>query len=226
MMPVAELQAASKIYRQGEREISALRDVSLQIQQGEFAAVLGPSGSGKSTLIHLLGCLDRPSSGRVLFRERDLGQLSDAQLASLRNRSIGFVFQTFYLLSRYRALENVMLPLLYRGLSRSERRVLAEQALLRVGLEPRMTHRPSELSGGECQRVAIARAIVNQPDLLLADEPTGNLDRKTGLEIIELFSRLNQEMGTTVVLVTHDENLAAFSHRRFLLQDGAIQAEN
>ncbi len=226
MMSVAELQAASKIYKQGNREISALKNVSLKIQQGEFAAVLGPSGSGKSTLIHLIGCLDRPTSGRVLFRDCDLGQLSNARLAYLRNRNIGFVFQTFYLLSRYRALENVMLPLLYRGLSRSERRALAEQALLRVGLESRMTHRPTELSGGECQRVAIARAIVNQPDLLLADEPTGNLDRKTGLEIIELFSMLNQETGTTVVLVTHDEKLAAFCHRRLILHDGAIQAEN
>lgn len=226
MEQLVELENVSKIYRQGEREVSALKDVSIRIRQGEFVGVLGPSGSGKSTLIHMLGALDRPTEGVARFLDEDLGGLSDTQLAGLRNRRIGFVFQTFYLMARYRALENVMLPLLYRGLSRSKRKEMARQALDRVGLAGRLTHRPPELSGGECQRVAIARALVNGPDLLLADEPTGNLDSTTSEEIIMLFEKLNQETGTTVVLVTHDQKLAEACHRRLILKDGAINTEN
>jgi putative ABC transport system ATP-binding protein len=216
------LENLNKTYRTGSAEVAALREVTLQMDEREFVALMGPSGSGKSTLMNILGCLDTPTSGRYLLDGRDLSAVSEEERASLRNRKIGFVFQSFHLQPRYTAAENVALPLFYARVPRADRPRRAREALERVGLGPRAGHRPNALSGGECQRVAIARALVNRPSLLLADEPTGNLDSQTGGEILTLFHRLNEREGLTVVLVTHDPHVASKARRVIHLKDGGI----
>jgi putative ABC transport system ATP-binding protein len=203
--------------------VEALRGVSLRIDPGEYVAVVGPSGSGKSTLMHLLGCLDRPTSGRLRVGGRDVATLSDSELAELRSRTIGFVFQSFQLLGRSTALDNVALPLVYRGVRRADRRERASAALSAVGLANRLGHRPGQLSGGEQQRVAIARALVGEPTLLLADEPTGNLDTRSGAEVMDILERLVIERGVAVVVVTHDLEIARMAHRRIGVRDGVLQ---
>src|SRR5438309_386152 len=218
-----QLESVSKTYDAGENAVQALRDVDCAIQQGEFVAIIGPSGSGKSTLMHIIGCLDSPSTGKYWLDGEDVAELSARQLARIRNQKIGFVFQTFNLLPRATILKNVELPLLYAGLGREERRERAFKALQRVGLEKRAKHRPNELSGGQRQRVAIARALVNDPSLILADEPTGNLDQKTGWEIIDIFRELASH-DETIVLVTHDPAIAATTQRRIKIVDGLIEA--
>jgi putative ABC transport system ATP-binding protein len=214
----------TKIYRMGDVEVHALRGVSLDIHTGEFTAILGASGSGKSTLMHIIGCLDRPTGGEYVLNGEIVSHLSRAALAGVRNRFIGFVFQGFNLLSRTSAVENVELPLIYSGISTQERHRRAREALERVGLADRMDHHPSQLSGGQQQRVAIARSLVNRPALLLADEPTGNLDTKTSIEIMDLFHELNAE-GMTIVLITHEADIGAHARRRITLRDGQIVAE-
>jgi putative ABC transport system ATP-binding protein len=214
-----EVENLSKIYELGGQKVPALKGVSFRIQKGEFVAIMGQSGSGKSTLMNLLGCLDLPSSGTYRLNDIDVRTLSSDQLAEVRNRRIGFVFQSFNLLPRSSALENTELPLLYGGISDPQSR--AREALAKVGLDARAHHKPNELSGGECQRVAIARAIVNSPAILLADEPTGNLDSKTGEEIMNIFSRLNRE-GATLILVTHETHVAQCARRIIHMRDGLI----
>ena len=213
-----------KTYVMGAEEIHALRGVSIQIERGEYVAIMGPSGSGKSTLMNLIGCLDTPSKGSYLLNEKQVSQMNDNELARIRNEEIGFVFQTFNLLPRATALHNVELPLVYAGVPAKERLDRAKQALNKVELAERMSHRPNELSGGQRQRVAIARALVNNPSILLADEPTGNLDSKTGNEIMALFARLHQS-GNTIVLVTHEADIAAFAHRTIHLRDGKVEKD-
>ena len=213
-----------KTYQVGQQQVHALRGLSVDIAQGEYTALMGPSGSGKSTLMNMLGCLDTPTSGRYRLAGEDVGTLDDDALADIRNRRIGFVFQTFNLMPRYTALENVALPLVYAGASRADREAQAREVLEQVGLADRMDHRPNELSGGQRQRVAVARALVNRPDLLLADEPTGNLDTKTSLEIMALFGEIHAA-GNTVVLVTHEEDIAAYAHRVVRLRDGVVSAD-
>jgi putative ABC transport system ATP-binding protein len=213
-----------KTYVMGSEEIHALRGVSLQIQRGEYVAIMGPSGSGKSTLMNLIGCLDTPTKGGYLLNNKQVSQMNDNELARIRNEEIGFVFQTFNLLPRASALQNVELPLVYAGVPGKERSTRAKQALEKVELGDRMGHRPNELSGGQRQRVAIARALVNNPSILLADEPTGNLDSKTGAEIMALFARLH-ESGNTIVLVTHEADIAAFARRSIHLRDGQIEKD-
>ncbi len=214
-----EVENLSKIYELGGQKVPALKGVSFRIRKGEFVAIMGQSGSGKSTLMNLLGCLDLPSSGTYRLNDIDVRTLSSDQLAEVRNRRIGFVFQSFNLLPRSSALENTELPLLYGGISDPQSR--AREALAKVGLDARAHHKPNELSGGECQRVAIARAIVNSPAILLADEPTGNLDSKTGVEIMDIFSRLNRE-GATLILVTHESHVAQCARRIIHMRDGLI----
>jgi len=213
-----------KTYQVGQQQVHALRGLSVDIDQGEYTALMGPSGSGKSTLMNMLGCLDTPTSGQYHLAGEDVGTLDDDALADIRNRRIGFVFQTFNLMPRYTALENVALPLVYAGASRADREARAKEVLHQVGLADRMDHRPNELSGGQRQRVAVARALVNRPDLLLADEPTGNLDTKTSLEIMALFGEIHAA-GNTVVLVTHEEDIAAYAHRVVRLRDGVVSAD-
>jgi len=210
-----------KSYGTGSIEVHALSNVTLQIEKGEYVALMGPSGSGKSTLMHLLGCLDTPTSGRYLFNDRDISTLDDTELAHLRNREIGFVFQSFNLLPRLSAQANVQLPMVYAGVPIRERAARAAELLAMVGLKDRMAHKPSELSGGETQRVAIARAFANRPSIVLADEPTGNLDSKTGVEIMRLFGSL-AEQGNTIILVTHDQTVAGHARRVVRLIDGRI----
>jgi len=219
------LEGVKKAYRLGEVELWALRGVDLTIEEGEFAAITGHSGSGKSTLLHLIGALHRPTQGHVYLEGQELSVLSRDDLARVRNRKVGFVFQQFYLLSRTSALENVELPLIYAGIGRKARRERALACLQAVGLSDRVHHRPTQLSGGECQRVAIARALANKPVLLLADEPTGSLDTQIGQEILEIFKALHQEK-RTVVLVTHEPYVAAVAKRQVRLRDGRIEEED
>ena len=221
--PAVEAVDVRRSYQLDGVSVEALRGVSLRIDPGEYVAVVGPSGSGKSTLMHLLGCLDRPTSGVLRVGDRDVATLGDGELAGLRNRTIGFVFQSFQLLGRTTALDNVALPLVYRGVRRAERRERAEAALTAVGLGHRLGHRPGQLSGGEQQRVAIARALVGEPALLLADEPTGNLDTASGAEIMALLDGLVRDRGVAVVVVTHDPDVAAMARRRVRMRDGLIE---
>jgi putative ABC transport system ATP-binding protein len=211
-----------KTYVMGTEEIHALRGVSVQIERGEYVAIMGPSGSGKSTLMNLIGCLDTPTKGSYLLNGKQVSQMNDNELARIRNEEIGFVFQTFNLLPRATALHNVELPLVYAGIATKDRQERAKAALQKVDLSERMTHRPNELSGGQRQRVAIARALVNNPSILLADEPTGNLDSKTGAEIMGLFERLHKA-GNTIVLVTHEPDVAAFAYRAIHIRDGQVE---
>ncbi|MFM8959595.1 MAG: ABC transporter ATP-binding protein, partial [Bacteroidota bacterium] len=208
----------------GDETIYALRGIDLQIKRNEYVALMGPSGSGKSTLMNLIGCLDSPSSGSYWLNGQDVAGLSDNRLAEIRNREIGFVFQTFNLLPRLTALDNVALPLVYAGVSEMERRERAHDVLKQVGLQDRVGHRPNELSGGQRQRVALARALVNKPSLILADEPTGNLDSKTSVEIMEMFASIHA-LGNTIVLVTHEEDIARHAHRMVRLKDGRIESD-
>ena len=223
--PAIELVGVARSYRMDGVTIEALRGVTLRVAPGELAAIVGPSGSGKSTLMHIMGCLDRPSVGTVRLGGRDVAALSDAELAVVRNRTIGFVFQAFHLLARTSALENVALPLVYRGVPRGERRARAANALETVGLGHRLGHRPAQLSGGEQQRVAIARALVGDPEVVLADEPTGNLDTSSGAAVMDLLHRLNGERGIAIVLVTHEAEVAAHARRRIHVRDGRVERD-
>ncbi len=221
---VIEIESVTKLYKMGAEIVHALRGVALRIRRNEYLAIMGPSGSGKSTLMNLLGCLDTPTAGRYEFNGKDVAVMGDDELAEIRNRDIGFIFQTFNLLPRSDALHNVELPLIYAGLPLAERRSRAVQALENVGLGHRLHHKPSELSGGQCQRVAIARALVNHPSIILADEPTGNLDSKTGEEIMALFEQLYAQ-GHTLIVVTHEEDIARHARRIVRLHDGLIASD-
>jgi putative ABC transport system ATP-binding protein len=219
-----DIQKARRVYRMGENEVVALQEVDLQVASGEFLTIMGPSGSGKSTLMHILGCLDRPTSGRYLLDGMAVETMADLELSRLRNRKVGFVFQSFNLIPQLTILENLELPLIYAGVPREERPQRALTLLEAVGLGHRGNHRPTELSGGECQRSAIARSLVNNPALILADEPTGNLDTRTGVEIMKIFQRLH-ETGTTIMLVTHDPEVAKWSNRVVRMRDGRVESD-
>jgi putative ABC transport system ATP-binding protein len=223
-MGIIEPHDLWKTYVMGSEEIHALRGVNIGIESGEYVAIMGPSGSGKSTLMNLIGCLDTPTKGSYLLNGKQVSQMNDNELARIRNEEIGFVFQTFNLLPRASALHNVELPLIYAGVASKDRQERAKDALRKVELESRMTHRPNELSGGQRQRVAIARALVNNPSILLADEPTGNLDSKTGVEIMALFDRLHSG-GNTIILVTHEPDIAAHAHRIVHIRDGQVEKD-
>jgi len=223
-MNIITIENIAKIYQVGTEEVHALRDVSLAIDKNEYVALMGPSGSGKSTLMNILGCLDTPTKGLYTFTGNNVSEMDDNELAKIRNREIGFVFQTFNLLARSDALHNVELPLIYAGVSRDDRREKAEEALTKVGLDDRMDHKPNELSGGQRQRVAIARALVTNPSIILADEPTGNLDTKTGEDIMQLFEDL-YSLGNTIILVTHEEYIAEHAKRIIRLRDGLVEKD-
>jgi putative ABC transport system ATP-binding protein len=224
-VPALEAVDVTRVYEMEGVRVEALKGVTLTIGQGEYAAILGPSGSGKSTLMHLLGALDRPSSGVLRVGGRDVAALDDSELAELRNEHIGFVFQSFHLLARTTAVDNVGMPLMYRGVPRPERRERAVAALEKVGLGHRLDHRPNQMSGGEQQRVAIARALVGEPQLVLADEPTGNLDTRTGEEVMALLERLNTEQGVAVILVTHEPDVAVRARRQIHIRDGLVERD-
>ncbi|RKJ76812.1 MULTISPECIES: ABC transporter ATP-binding protein [unclassified Pyramidobacter] len=221
-MPLVELRNVKKSFRLGGGQVEILHGIDLVVEKGEFVAMMGPSGSGKSTTMNILGCLDKPTSGQYFLDGRDISELNRDELAAIRNSTIGFVFQGFNLLQRTSAVENVELPMLYAGVHARERRERAVEALARMGLGERLYHEPSQLSGGQQQRVAIARGIVNHAPILMADEPTGNLDSKTSDEIMRLFQRLNREEGITIILVTHEPDVAAFAGRELLFRDGVI----
>lgn len=222
--PVIQIQDLRKIYQMGNQEVRALDGVSFDVLENEYIAIMGPSGSGKSTMMNLIGCLDTPTSGTYILNNQDVSELEDAELAEVRNREIGFVFQTFNLLPRTDCLSNVELPLIYSGMKTAERHKRSADTLRRVGLGDRIDHKPNELSGGQRQRVAIARALVNNPSILLADEPTGNLDTKTGEEIMMLFEELHR-MGNTILLVTHEDDIAEHARRIIRLRDGVIESD-
>ncbi|RLI98665.1 MAG: hypothetical protein DRP00_01550 [Candidatus Aenigmatarchaeota archaeon] len=224
-MPLIKLENVSKVYRMGETKVQALKNINLKIEKGENVVIIGPSGCGKSTLLHLMGCLDRPTKGKVLIDGRDVSKLSDNELAKIRREKIGFIFQFFYLIPTLTALENVMLPMTFAGVPSKEKIRRAKELLKLVGLERRMHHKRSELSGGEIQRVAIARALANDPEIILADEPTGNLDSRSGKEIMKYLVKLNKEKNVTLVVVTHDPMVASFFKRKIYLKDGRIIKE-
>ena len=224
MQPVINIKNIKKTYVMGTVEVNALVDVSLQIHKNEYVAIMGPSGSGKSTLMNVLGCLDTPTSGLYEFNGVNVSEMNDNDLAKIRNKEIGFVFQTFNLLARSDALHNVELPLIYAGMKKGDRKAMAEEALDHVKLGDRMHHKPNELSGGQRQRVAIARALVTKPSIILADEPTGNLDSKTGVEIMGLFNELHAQ-GNTIILVTHEEDIARHAHRIIRVRDGMVESD-
>ncbi|MTB64777.1 ATP-binding cassette domain-containing protein [Streptococcus sp. zg-86] len=216
-----KLTNINKSYKNGDQELRVLKDIHLEVEEGEFLAIMGPSGSGKSTLMNIIGLLDRPTAGEYILEDTEVSQISENKLAHVRNNQIGFVFQQFFLLSKLNALQNVELPLIYAGVPASQRKILSQQFLEKVELGDRMTHLPSELSGGQKQRVAIARALVNSPSIILADEPTGALDTKTGDQIMELLTELNRE-GKTIIMVTHEPEIAAYAKRCIVLRDGVI----
>jgi len=222
--PIIKLSGIKKIYQMGNQEVRALNGVTLNIYKNEYVAIMGPSGSGKSTMMNVLGCLDTPTDGDYILNGKNVSDLSDDELAEVRNQEIGFVFQTFNLLPRSNCLANVELPLIYAGIRSTERKEMASDALHRVGLGDRMDHKPNELSGGQRQRVAIARALVNRPSILLADEPTGNLDSKTGVEIMRLFEEL-YDQGNTIIVVTHEEEIAEHARRIIRLRDGLLESD-
>ena len=222
---VIEMKDVWKIYSMGESEVQALRGISFAVEEGEFVSIMGPSGSGKSTCMNMIGCLDRPTSGDVIINGRLIAEMTETELAKLRNETVGFVFQQYHLLSSMTVLENVMLPLRYKGIPHGERKRLAEEALARVGLSERLHHRPHELSGGQKQRVAIARATVTKPRIILADEPTGALDSETGKSVLNLFYEINKTEGTTIVIVTHDINIGESTPRCIKIFDGKIKSQ-
>lgn len=221
---VIRTEKISKVYKMGSEVIHALQSITIDIKKGEYVAFMGPSGSGKSTLMNIVGCLDTPSSGTYILNNHNVSDLTENQLAEIRNKEIGFVFQTFNLLPRATSLENVALPLIYAGVGKSEREERAQETLSSVGLGDRSSHRPNELSGGQRQRVAIARALVNNPSIILADEPTGNLDSKTSYDIMDLFKKLH-DMGNTIIMVTHEDDIAHYAHRIVRLRDGLVEID-
>ena len=225
MKKLIDLRNINKTYRNGDQELKVLKNINLTVEEGEFVAIMGPSGSWKSTLMNIIGMLDRPSTGEYFLENEDVANLGDKKLAKVRNNQIGFVFQQFFLLSKLNALQNVELPLIYAGVSQGSRKNLAKQYLEKVDLGTRMTHLPSELSGGQKQRVAIARALVNNPSIILADEPTGALDTKTGEQIMELLTELNAE-GKTIIMVTHEPEIAAYAKRQIVIRDGVISSDS
>ncbi|MEM0542046.1 ABC transporter ATP-binding protein [Flavobacterium sp. j3] len=222
--PLINITQIKRDFQLGNETINVLKGIDLQINKGEYVALMGPSGSGKSTLMNLLGCLDTPTSGSYILNGKDVSQMQDDDLAEIRNKEIGFVFQTFNLLPRTTALDNVALPMIYAGYSKSDRNIRATEVLTQVGLSDRMDHQPNQLSGGQRQRVAVARALVNKPSIILADEPTGNLDSKTSVEIMNLFNEIHKN-GNTVILVTHEEDIAKYAHRIIRLRDGLIESD-
>ncbi|BDS10307.1 ABC transporter ATP-binding protein [Aureispira anguillae] len=224
MQKVIDIKEVKKVYQMGEQVVHALRGITLNIQKNEYVALMGPSGSGKSTLMNMLGCLDTPTDGTYLLNSQNVSTLVDDELAEIRNKEIGFVFQTFNLIPRLSSLENVALPLVYSGMKKSERLAKAQKVLESVGLGDRVDHKPNELSGGQRQRVAVARALVNDPSIILADEPTGNLDSKTSIEIMALFEKIHNN-GNTVILVTHEPDIAEHAHRIIRLKDGLIESD-
>lgn len=221
---IIRISGLKKIYKMGNQQVNALNGADLVIRENEYVAIMGPSGSGKSTMMNILGCLDTPTEGSYILNDTDVSKMEDSQLAEVRNKEIGFVFQSFNLLPRYTALENTALPLIYAGFSKEEREEKARKALETVGLGERTTHRPSELSGGQRQRVAIARALINNPSIILADEPTGNLDTKTSVDIMNLFEQIHNN-GNTVIVVTHEEDIARYAKRIIRLRDGKIESD-
>lgn len=225
MTKLIELKGINKTYKNGDQELRVLKDIDLEVEKGEFVAIMGPSGSGKSTLMNVIGLLDRPTIGEYFLEGQEVGNLSEKKLARVRNEQIGFVFQQFFLLSKLNAFQNVELPLIYAGVHPAKRKEIAEQYLEKVELGSRMHHLPSELSGGQKQRVAIARALVNQPAIVLADEPTGALDTKTGEQIMDLLTKLNRE-GKTIIMVTHEPEIAVFANRRIVIRDGVISSDS